>query len=398
MDNGRSQLNPPRGKTVAVIATVALAASGLLAVKRLTFGSPRLISIQQVPDVAESCYRVSDDFPKASRTDNLFVAFDAPSVHAQDNNGPIDLLRPPVRDIRDTGPIFSSVGVDPVRNEVFLQDSNRWSIRVRQESGGNTPPVRALEGQKTLISRTMHGFMYDPLHDEIVVTSPLAQAVVTFRGGASGEEAPIRVIQGPRTNIQGTAYGANAIVTVDPVNNEIYVPAVPNVMLVFDRTANGDVGPKRVLRGGPIDISGQTGVYVDPVHNLLLINGRGAMYIFNRTAAGDDPPKAVIRGSKSHMANAHEFAVTGKGWLIAAGGDFAGGTGFVGAWSMNDNGDVAPRWKLPVQQLTGYVPYSIIVDPVHEEMMMAAAGRSNKIRPSNGIMNTVITFSWPEIF
>jgi hypothetical protein len=30
--------------------------------------------------------------------------------------------------------------------------------------------------------------------------------------------------------------------------------------------------------------------------------------------------------------------------------------------------------------------------------MMAAAGRSNKIRPANGIMNTVITFSWPEIF
>jgi len=44
------------------------------------------------------------------------------------------------------------------------------------------------------------------------------------------------------------------------------------------------------------------------------------------------------------------------------------------------------------------VPYSIVLDPVHQEMMMAAAGRSNRIRPPNGIMNTVITFSWPEIF
>jgi len=265
-------------------------------------------------------------------------------------------------------------------------------------AGENTPPVRALEGQKTLISRTMHGFIYDAPHDEIVVMSALAQAVLTFRGGASGEEPPVRVIQGPHTQIQGTPYGANAIVTVDPVNNEIYVPVVPNMILVFDRSANGDAAPKRILKGGPIDASGQTGVGVDPVHNLLLVNARGAMYIFDRTASGDDKPKAVIRGPKSGMGNVHEFQVTSKGWLIAGGGDFAGGTGFVGAWSINDNGDVAPHWKIPVQQLTGYVPYSIVLDPVHQEMMMAAAGRSNKIRPANGIMNTVITFSWPEIF
>jgi hypothetical protein len=265
-------------------------------------------------------------------------------------------------------------------------------------AGENTPPLRTLEGQKTLISRTMHGFMYDPLHDEFQVMSPLAQAILTFRGDANGEEAPSRVIQGPHTQIQGTAYGANAIVTVDPVNNEIYVPAVPNHMLVFDRTATGDVAPKRILNGGPIDITGQTGVSVDPLHNLLLINGPRAMYIFDRTASGDDTPKAVIRGPNSGMNEAHEFQVTASGWLIAAGGNFALGTGFVGAWSIKDNGDVAPHWKIPVQQLTGYVPYSIVVDPVHKEMMMAAAGRSNKIRPSNGIMNTVITFSWPEIF
>jgi len=42
----------------------------------------------------------------------------------------------------------------------------------------NTPPVRVLEGQKTMISRTMHGFAYDAIHDEIVVTSPLAQAIL----------------------------------------------------------------------------------------------------------------------------------------------------------------------------------------------------------------------------
>ena len=69
----------------------------------------------------------------------------------------------------------------------------------------------------------MHGFGFDAIHDEICVTSPLAQAILIFRGGAKGEEPPVRVIQGPHTQIKGTAYGGNDMVTVDPVNNEIYI-------------------------------------------------------------------------------------------------------------------------------------------------------------------------------
>ena len=94
-------------------------------------------------------------------------------------------------------------------------------------AGENTPPVRALEGQKTLISRTMHGFGFDEIHDEICVTSPLAQAILSFRGAANGEEPPIRVIQGPHTLIKGTAGGGNDKVSVDPANNEIYIPIDP---------------------------------------------------------------------------------------------------------------------------------------------------------------------------
>ena len=70
----------------------------------------------------------------------------------------------------------------------------------------------------------MHGFAYDEVNDEIVVNSPLAQAILTFRGGAGGEEPPIRVIQGTRTQILGDAYSALDKVSVDGVNNEIYLP------------------------------------------------------------------------------------------------------------------------------------------------------------------------------
>src|SRR5262249_12376993 len=121
----------------------------------------------------------------------------------------------------------------------------------------------------------MHGFAYDSNHDEIVVTSPLAQAVLTFKGDANGEEPPIRVVQGPQTRIDGPPNLGNDRVSIDPVHNEIYVPSVPSSILVFDRQANGDVTPKRVLTGPDTGfqepgIRGMATVAVDPVHNVLV--------------------------------------------------------------------------------------------------------------------------------
>jgi len=250
----------------------------------------------------------------------------------------------------------------------------------------DTPPRRALEGQKTKISRTMHGFGYDPIHDEIVVTSPLTQAILIFRGGAKGEDAPVRVIQGSHTKILGSAYGALDRVCVDPANNEILLPIVPSGILVFDRTANGDVAPKRVLN----NVRGS--VAVDPVHNLLIVNSGTSMQIFDRLASGDAKPKAVIQGPKAGVASISSFQVYGpRGWIIGGGSD-----GSICAWSVNDSGDAAPRWKIPVQKLTGYVASGIALDPVHKELILSAAGQ--RVRPPSGIMNTVITFSWAEIF
>ena len=86
----------------------------------------------------------------------------------------------------------------------------------------------------------MHALAYDSVHDEIIVNSPLAQAILIFRGGANGEEPPIRVIQGPRTQIQGTDYDGNDQMAYDEVHGEIYIPVDRNKILTFSREANGD--------------------------------------------------------------------------------------------------------------------------------------------------------------
>lgn len=243
----------------------------------------------------------------------------------------------------------------------------------------------------------MHGFAYDAIHDEIVVTSPLAQAVLTFRGDAHGEEPPLRVIQGPHTQIDGPPDLGNDRVSIDPVHNEIYVPAVPSSILVFDRTASGDVAPKRVLHGPDTQfeapgIRGMASVAIDPIHNVLVVDHGGKLLIFDRTANGNAKPLRVIGGPNSGVANISSFQIYApKGWIVTGGRG-----GFIGVWSIQDDGDVPPRWKIPVEQLTGYVASGIALDPVHKEMMLSCAGQ--RVRPPSGIANAVLTFSWPEIF
>ena len=260
-------------------------------------------------------------------------------------------------------------------------------------AGENTPPVRAIEGQKTKISRSMHGFAFDAIHDEIVVTSPLTQAILIFRGGANGEEAPIRVIQGRRTQLIGGDTGSLDRVSVDPVNNEILLTIGTGQMLVFARTANGDVAPKRVLSG-----VGRGTVVVDAVHNLLILSGGGGLNIFERTASGDAKPLRVIKGPTAGGGGA--LAVyPPKEWIIAGCEAAYASSLSLCAWNINDSGNATPRWKLPVQQLTGYQPSGIALDPVHKEIMISASGQKIQVSaPNGGIMNAAITFFWPEIF
>jgi len=143
---------------------------------------------------------------------------------------------------------------------------------------GGARPVRKLEGQTTLLGRTMHAIAYDEVHDEILVPIPLPQAILTFPGDANGEQRPRRVIQGSLTQLTDPQRLA-----VDPVHDEIFVP-IRTKVLVFDRRANGNVAPIRVLEGPEGNVRSNA-LAVDPVNNLLvlfaepIVNGRKPLFI-----------------------------------------------------------------------------------------------------------------------
>jgi hypothetical protein len=255
---------------------------------------------------------------------------------------------------------------------------------------GGTAPNRRIEGQKTLLARTIHGIHYDDRHDEIVVGNPFAQSVLTFRGGADGEEAPIRVIQGPQTQL-----GYPDKLALDPVHDEIFVPN-GDAVVVFSRQATGNVAPIRVLKG-PDALRSASEIAVDPVNNLLLVTGTpatgrpsGQVMIFDRTAQGNTRPLRVIR--IPYVGGGGRLQVyPPRGWILVvvrqSGEDRATNRSFVGVWSINDSGAVPPRWMIggPGGDLLRI--WDLALD-VKNKMVMI----------SDMALNAVLTYSFPEIF
>ncbi|MBI2815409.1 MAG: hypothetical protein HYX72_00570 [Acidobacteria bacterium] len=266
------------------------------------------------------------------------------------------------------------------------------AVFARLANGGEAPS-RIIAGQKTKLGRTMHDIRYDAVHDEIYVTNPFAQAVLAFRGAAGGEEAPVRIIQGPRTQLK-----TPDVLEIDTIHNEIFVPDTGSVH-VFKLGAQGDVAPLRTLRysGG----LGQGGIAVDPIHNVMVnaagieVDGKqqAALLIFNRTDQGDAKPKAIITGPKTGLIGTRQLSMYPQGGYVVVSQITSGvdpepqGT-FVGIWSINDKGDVPPRWRIDGKPSNIMKkPRGVVINPKHKEIIV-----------SDMRLNAVLTFYLPEMF
>lgn len=249
---------------------------------------------------------------------------------------------------------------------------------------GNPVPVRVISGQATLLARTMHQISVDSVHDELVVPNPFAEAILFFRGGADGEEAPIRIIQGPKTKLRWTDN-----VSVDPVHNEIFTAQrLTNAIFVFRRDASGDVEPIRIIQGPKTQLSTPKRVVVDPINNLLVVGNTQdpkGLLIFGRTDEGDMAPRAIISGARmTGNLGVKWFTIYPEGKRIF--GVVKGQDSFVGVWKYSDNGDVAPWVMLKGSRLIS--PAGIAFDPDTQEVFIEGGGRPG----------AVLVYHLPEFF
>ena len=269
---------------------------------------------------------------------------------------------------------------------------------------GNVNPSRVVEGQKAGLARALHGIVYDKVHDEIIAPNPFAEAILFFRGGTNGEEAPIRVIQGPNTQLDGGPdWNTPDSVAYDPVHDEVYTrirrghgaDAVPAI-LVFPREGNGDVAPIRVLRGPKTMMKDPYRIAVDAENNMLVIaNSEPAGFlIFNRDDSGDVAPKAIISGPNTGIpGNPQQIRMDPERRQFMAGiyglRDELGNRlpGFVGVWNYTDNGDVAPKAVIRGSRTQLMAPRGLDINPAEKEIYVA-----------DRAVNKLLTYYAPHIF
>lgn len=240
---------------------------------------------------------------------------------------------------------------------------------------GNPTPSRVIDGQKTGLARTMHGIAVDNKRNEIVVPNPFAEALLFFRADASGEQPPLRVIQGPKTLLVGPQ-----ALALDSENGEVYVPSQKGI-LVFKSEGNGDVAPVRVLRGPKTKLTTPMRVAVDPKNNVVVVindNNPPALAIFNRTDDGDVAPQAYITGEKTGIIRAQYVDVDPTRKLIFAAlsdvnsryqqyterAEYIG----IGVWSYSDDGNVAPRFAIRGKASRLGRPRGLAVNPKDKEV------------------------------
>jgi DNA-binding beta-propeller fold protein YncE len=116
-----------------------------------------------------------------------------------------------------------------------------------RDASGNTPPLRVIKGPRTQLNWPSH-VAIDEARGEMFVANDSDDSVLVFRVTDSGDVAPTRVIKGPRTAIKNPTG-----ISVDAANGELWVASMGNYAItVFPLTASGDVAPLRTIRGGPV--------------------------------------------------------------------------------------------------------------------------------------------------
>jgi hypothetical protein len=373
-----------------VLAFGLLALSNIDRVGLRQMGSARLVSIEELPEIGESCElpATAPSNVTAPEEDNLLSALRETPVHAQDSGGTVEVRRPPLRDILDTAPIYSSVGVDPQRNEVWLQDSNTWSIRVfnrLDNAKPGEPPTearRVISGPKSDVQFNSCVWVDSANGDIYSVENDIGDTIVVFPHEARGDVEPARKLK--------VTHRAFAM-TVDEQDQELFLSVqYPPQVAVYRKAASGDEKPKRVLIGEKTRLSDSHGIAIDTTNKLLFVNNWGnisdyrvagtgrfeppSITVYALDADGDTPPLRVIQGPKTQLDWPGAMSLDpGTGDLYVA-NDM--GQSII-VFHRKDQGDIAPARVIKGAKTGLSYPTGVFVDAKNKEVWASNLGNSS---------------------
>ena len=375
------------------IAMAILGSSGAGRLENPT-GSARLVSIEELPDVGDMCLwepeSANSNGIASLPENNLFAALGERPVYAasQSTGQTVEVTRPPVRYIRDLDPIYSYVAVDSRRNEVFMQDANTWTIRVfnRQDntppSANRTEPKRVIGGPKTDIQFNTCIYV-DPKNGDIyTVENDIGDSIVVFAEDVEGDVAPIR-----KLNVTHRAYA----MAVDEDKEELYVAVqYPPQVQIYRKTASGNEKPLRLLQGESTRLSDSHGIAIDTKNKLLFVNNWGnisdykiagsgryeqpSISIYPLDANGDTSPVRVIQGPKTQLNWPGTMSLDPETGDLYVANDIGNS---ILVFRETDQGDVAPRRVLKGNATGLSSPTGVFVDGKNKELWVANMGNSS---------------------
>jgi DNA-binding beta-propeller fold protein YncE len=184
------------------------------------------------------------------------------------------------------------VALDRKNDEVVITIQHLSKVAVyRRSAQGEEPTLRAIEGTRTGLADP-HGVFIDTEHDELFVIN---------QGAHRQRERTSPAEQGARRRGEAASAERFGLEPLRPSTGRFLPPSVR----VFSRTATGDVAPLRVIEGPNTRLNLPQGIAVDVERDLIAVanDGGDSVLFFNRTAAGDVEPVYTLEGPATGLKN-----------------------------------------------------------------------------------------------
>ena len=415
---------------IAILAAMAISAGWILsggdmeqydfqaksqAALRRPMGFAQLVSVEPMPVVGSA---MCEWVPASSQT-RLVAALRQEQVFAEnanDGGASIDADRAPVRVIKDTYPTFSAVAVDPVRDEIILQDENLFQIMVFDRRADTPPtatmtePKRVIGGHRTKVEFNC-GLYVDPATGDIYsVNNDTMDTLVIFSREARGDVSPDRELHTPH----GT-YG----IAVDEENQEMFLTVEhDSAVVVYPKMAQGEDDPIRLIQGDHTGLADPHGIAVDPENDWIFVANHGSVHqvredaenpgrenwpltrsravpgsgkilppsitVHSRTASGDAAPLRGIQGAQTQLNWPGQIYLDREHGELFVAND---GADSILVFRATDSGNVAPLRVLKGSATGLRNPTGVYVDNKNDEVVVSNMGNHSATvyrRTANG--------------
>ena len=322
---------------------------------------------------------------------NLFAAMQ------RGGGGPIpeplvELSRAPLSTLRDTYPTYTAVVVNLLTDEVVLMDNNLWSVRVFNRLGDTPPGAESLEPKRIIAGSESHiqfnnGLYLDQANGDMYsVESDVGDKMVVFSVEATGNVPPSRELVTPHR-----AYN----IAVDEEKQELYVSReYPGEVVVYRKQASGNEKPLRVLQGDKTGLEAPHGIAIDEENQLLFVNNWGladgltlagsgrfnppSIKVYALGASDNTPPLRVIQGDRTQLNWPGAMSLDPETGDLYVANDVDHSV-LVFSGSAYINGNVPPARVIKGSRTGLRNPTGVFVDTQHQELWVSNLGNSSAV-------------------